>query len=77
MVVGAGFIHTISTKGINEIKKDNCKKKVKFHAYKKILYIFLKTGAISFGCNFTYTEEPQILDKFKKEKNESLYQVKS
>ena len=33
---GAGFIPIISTKGINQIKKENCKKKVKFYAYKKI-----------------------------------------
>ena len=41
---GAGFIPIISTKGINQIKKE------KFYTYKKILYIFLK-----YGCNFTST----------------------
>ena len=37
---GAGCIPIISTKGINQIKKGNFKKKVGFYAYKKIKYIF-------------------------------------
>ena len=38
---GKGFIPTITTKGINQIKKGNCKKKNKFHAYKRFI-TFLK-----------------------------------
>ena len=45
-----GFVPIISTKGINEIKKGNCKKKTKFHEYKKIYYIFRNMGAIRVGA---------------------------
>ena len=48
---GAGFIPILSTKGINQIKKRNCKKKNKFYAYKKIYNIFKNMSAIPCGCN--------------------------
>ena len=43
---GAVFIPIISTKGMNQIKKGNCKKKYQFNAYKKIYYIIENIGAI-------------------------------
>ena len=46
MVAGGVFIPIISTKGINQIKKGNCKKKKEFYAYKKMYYIFKNMGAI-------------------------------
>ena len=54
---GLGFIPILSTKGINQIKKGNCKKKNEFYAFKKIYYIFKTMGAIPCGCNSTSTEK--------------------
>ena len=56
-----GFILIISTKGINQIKKANCKKEKKFYAYKKIYDIFKNMDAILFGCNSTSTS---IFDEY-------------
>ena len=33
---GAGFVPIIFTKGINQMKKGNCKREIMFYAYKKI-----------------------------------------
>jgi len=37
---GMGLIPITSTKGINQKKEGNCKKKNKFYAYNKIYYVF-------------------------------------
>ena len=49
---GPGFIPIISTKGKNQIKKGNCKKKIKFYMYiqKDLIQIF-KMSAFPCGCN--------------------------
>ena len=43
-VVARGGV--FSNKGINQSKKGKLEENIKFYAYKKILYIFLKMGAI-------------------------------
>ena len=49
---GTGFIPNISTKGINQIKKENFKKKVKFLCIQKDLWHFLKEGCNSVWVQF-------------------------
>ena len=66
MVAGGGFIPMISTKGIYQIKKGNCKKKKKFYTYKKIYYILKNKGAIPNGCNSTSTLLNTDVNSFRK-----------
>ena len=51
MSPGVGFIPIISTKGINQIRKGNCKKKEYVLYIQKVYYIFKNMGAILCGCN--------------------------
>ena len=54
---GAGSIHIISTKGINQIKKGNCKKKKLFYAYKKNFTFLNKWVQFRVGAIFFYWNE--------------------
>ena len=63
-VVAGGVLYSYYIhKGNKSDKKKNCKKSVKFYAYKKI---FLKMGAIPCGCNSTSTHAILSYNIFKK-----------
>ena len=69
VVAGVGFYSYY----INQIKKENCKKKVKFYAYKKNLILFLKSGCNSVWVQF-HVYQPS--SNFKKQTFERVIERK-